>query len=226
MINESDYQAREWGVLPNYTGHCEIDSNIYDEMESHPESPGKSSRGTRNLLYSIILSMRPKTILEIGAHIGCASVVMGSALKANRFGSLVCLEPQEHYFNHLSYFIKKARLEDYIKPLRILSTDPSLKGQFNELIDIIFLDANHSYSHALKDIEIAYSLMAENGIIILDDVGRGHSANIDGEMRGGVRQALIDYCERHSDLKTIFLEHPFWLNPCGLAIVCKQVILS
>jgi hypothetical protein len=93
-------------------------------------------------------------------------------------------------------------------------------------VDIIYLDANHSYSHAAKDIEIADSLLAENGLLILDDVGPVVSPQLCTEQRGGVRQALIDYAERNRHLQVMFLEPPFWLNPCGIAMVCKQSVLS
>ena len=62
-----------------------------------------------------------------------------------------------------------------------------------------------------------------NGLIARDDVGPESSARIDPERRGGVRQALLDRTKGRDDLRVILMEPPaFWLNPCGLGIVCKQ----
>lgn len=222
MLTPNDYLARGWEVVPCFLVN-DLDKNLFMQIENHPESPGKSSWGTRNILYSFILSMRPKLILEIGAHIGSASIIMGAALKSNKFGTLYTLEPQEHYFKLLCHFIHQANLDDYVKPLKIFSTDPSLRDHLVEPVDFIFLDANHSYSSALADIRLSAELLSENGILFLDDVGYPKSSEMCSEGKGGVRQALKDFISVNSDcFKCIFLEHPFWLNPCGMAIVCKQ----
>ena len=224
MITEDDYPKRGWEVVATFASGVQMPLSVLREMEIHPESAGKSSWGTRNMLFALILSMRPKIVLEIGAHIGSAAVVMGSALKANSFGMLYSLEPQAHYFKLLSEFINKAEVMDHVTPLKMLSTDPSLAKIIGEKVDMIFLDADHSYSNAIKDIEMSDALISENGFILLDDVGPTHSANICSEKRGGVRRALIDFTAGRADLKVVFFEPPFWLNPCGMAMVCKQTI--
>jgi predicted O-methyltransferase YrrM len=198
---------------------------LLQQMEIHPESPGKSSWGTRNVLFSFILSLRPKVVLEIGAHIGSGTVVMGSALKANNFGRLYSLEPQDHYFKLLCEHVSTAGLESFVTPLKLFSTDEELPRILGEKADLIFLDANHSYSFAAKDIAIADALLSENGLLVLDDVGPTISAQLCTEGRGGVRQALLDYVSENDDLSVIFLEPPFWLNPCGIALACKQRIV-
>jgi len=225
MIAESDYSTRGWTIVPAFIGANGLAEVFVREMSEHPECPGESSWGTRNLLYSMILSMRPKLVLEIGSHIGSGSVVIGAALRANKFGTLYCLEPADHYFAILSNFVEKAKLTEYVKPLKMFSTDSNLKNILSEPLDMIFLDANHSYSHALSDIRFSHDMLAENGLIFLDDVGQTISAELCKEGKGGVRQALIDYLSDNSDLRAIFFEPPFWLNPCGLAIVCKQNVL-
>ncbi len=222
MIDEKDYQARGWDVVSSFAAGVEMPVSLLQQMESHPEAAGKSSWGTRNMLFAMILSMRPKVVLEIGSHIGSAAVVMGSALKANAFGTLYSLEPQDHYFKLLCEFIQKAGVANNVKPLKMMSTDPALSKVIGEKADMIFLDADHSYSNALKDIAMSDALIAENGLILLDDVGPTHSATICSENRGGVRKALLDYTVGRADLKVVFFEPPFWLNPCGLAMVCKQ----
>jgi predicted O-methyltransferase YrrM len=222
MIKKEDYIKRGWDVVPNFIGEESFSRNLLDEMECHPEAAGKSSWGTRNLLQSFVLSMRPSLVLEIGSHIGSGSLAIGAALQKNKFGMLYCLEPQDHYYELLNYFIKKGGLEDYITPLKLFSTDPSLPLILKEKVDIIFLDANHSYSHALKDLELSRDLLSNNGLIFLDDVGPEISARICTEKKGGVRQALLNFLKKNSDFNGFFLEPPFWLNPCGLAIISKQ----
>jgi predicted O-methyltransferase YrrM len=222
MISSKDYNARGWEVLSSFSTYDRSTHGILAEIDSHVQSAGKSSIGTRNILHAFALSMKPKIVLEIGAHIGASSLSIGAALKANRFGTLYCLEPQEHYFRLLAQFIERAEMSHCIKPLQMLSTDPTLISIITEPVDMIYLDANHDYSSVINDLKLCDEMLADNGLLFLDDVGAGHSASICSEGRGGVRQALIEFTAARTNYRVMFLEHPFWLNPCGLAIVCKQ----
>lgn len=221
-INADDYGSRGWEVIPTFSPQAQFPVEILQEMEEHPEAPGKSSWGTRNVLSAFILSMRPKVVLEIGGHIGSASIVIGSALKANNFGRLYTLEPQEHYYRLLQHFVNKVDLGKYVQPLKMLSTNRAVMEHITEKVDIIFLDGSHTYSDVIKDLELCNRLIADNGLIFLDDVGPEMSARMCEEKRGGVRQALMDFTKERDDWQTILLEPPFWLNPCGMALVCKQ----
>jgi len=211
-------------VVPSFTGQSFIDRALLDEMHRHDESSGKSSWGTRNILHAFVLSLQPKAVLEIGAHIGSASIVMAAALKAAGSGRLYCVEPNDAYFKHLVEFIGKAGVADFVTPLQMFSTAPELRSRLPEKIEIIYLDANHSYSNAAHDIALSDQLLADNGLLLLDDVGPSVSPRLDPEGRGGVRQALLDFAKHRPDLHVMFMEPPMWFNPCGLGIVCKQSV--
>jgi predicted O-methyltransferase YrrM len=215
---------RGYEVVPSFLGQPLLDQQLLDEMETHHEAAGKSSWGTRNMLHALILSLRPRAVLEIGAHIGSASVIMASALKANGSGMLYCLEPQDHYYKLLSAFVERAGVSEFVTPLKLYSTSPELLPLLPKEIEIIYLDANHSYSSTLHDLEVCDWLLAKNGLILLDDVGAQVSPQLDEERRGGVRQALLDFTKHRPDLQVILFEPPTWLNPCGLGIVCKQSV--
>ena len=222
MVKEVDFATRGWNVLPSFDGGGQLGPGVFKQMQEHPLLAGESAWGTRNLLHALILSTRPKTVLEVGSHIGSASVVIGSALKANGFGRSYHLEPQPHYFVVLNNFIRSAGLEDFCVPLTMFSTDPALSTITGNDVDLIFLDANHSYSCALADINICDKLLSDKGMILLDDVADPHSGSICTEGRGGVRQALLDFVAARSDYSVLFFEPPFWLNPCGLAILARK----
>jgi len=106
----------------------------------------------------------------------------------------------------------------------MFSTAPELRSRLPEKVEIIYLDANHSYSNAAQDIALSDQLLAENGLLLLDDVGPSVSPRLDPEGRGGVRQALLDFAKHRPDLHVMFMEPPMWFNPCGLGIVCKQSV--
>ncbi|MFM6831711.1 MAG: O-methyltransferase [Novosphingobium sp.] len=222
MVNPADFPERGWEVLPSFDGAGLLKPGLLQKMQDHPLLSGESAWGTRNLLHALILGTRPQTVLEVGCHIGSASVVIGSALKANSFGRSFHLEPQEHYFVVLREFLIEAGLEGISVPLQMFSTDPGLPDLIGNSADLIFLDANHSYSHAMEDIRICDRLLSENGLVLLDDVSTPHSGDICSEGRGGVRQALLDFVAEKPEYSAVFLEPPFWLNPCGLAILARK----
>ena len=213
---------RGWDVVPSFVGEGFLSPDIFREVQEHPLITGESSWGTRNLIHSIILSTRPRTIVEIGAHIGACSLVIGSALRANGYGKSYHLEPQEHYYAVLRDFITRAGLADFAYALQMLSTNPLLPAIVDHEAELVFVDANHSYSEAYQDLIVSEALLASRGLIIVEDVGNSHSAELDEEGRGGVRQAVLDFVNSRPDFSVVFLEWPFWLNPTGLALVARK----
>jgi predicted O-methyltransferase YrrM len=195
---------------------------VIRQMAANPESTGESSWGTRNLLYAITVSVKPEYVLEIGAHIGSASVAIASGLRRNNYGKLISLEPADHYYDLASNYLKKANLAKFVEFKKLLSTDLSIKLKFQKKFQLIFLDANHTYSHAYRDLELAWDWLVDDGILVIDDVGEEMASQQCQEGRGGVRKALLDFASKNSDCHPLILEHPIWLNPCGIAIVSKQ----
>jgi predicted O-methyltransferase YrrM len=194
------------------------------EMNAHPWRTGESSWGTRNVLSTFVLSMRPRLFVEFGGHIGCGAVTVGSAMRANGFGHMICLEPMDYYFDVLSYFIDRAGVHKYVTPLLMRSTDPNLEHRLGRKADMIFIDSDHSYSHVRRDLDVAAQVLGDGGLIFLDDVGHPHSGAICTENRGGVRQALLDFERDHNGTYSVMIfDPPQWLNPCGLAMVQRRV---
>jgi predicted O-methyltransferase YrrM len=199
--------------------------NTLKQINSDPESPGHSDVGIRNLLFSLVLSLKPHAVLEIGGHIGSASIVIGEALRINRFGSLTTLEPQEHYHQKLSTYVESAGLSQFVSVVKGFSYEASVYSSLLSQVpyEIIFLDACHDYQIVLEEIAKYRQLLSDNGIIVLHDTSV-HGKSFDTTNQGGVRKALIDSVKVFPDLKPIFFEYPLWLNDCGAALLVKQSI--
>ena len=194
-------------------------------MQKDPEAPGESDVGIRNLIYTMVLNLRPRIVLEIGCHIGNGAVVIGSALRKNGYGKLITLEPAPHYQQIAAKYIAKSRLQSFVQIVPQYSYDPSCQEFLRQQapFDLIFIDGAHEYDAAMADIVLSAEIMHDNGIAILHDTGR-MSSEIDRSGKGGVRRALHDYVGIHPDMRSIYLEHPLWLNPCGAAILCRQIL--
>jgi predicted O-methyltransferase YrrM len=218
---------RGWEVIPNFEPLPF--SNAYltalKALTNDPECPGHSDVGIRNLLFSLVLSLKPESVLEIGGHIGSAALVIGEAMRINGFGKLTSLEPQEHYYRKITDYIRSANLMDYVDVIKGFSNEAEV---YKKLIDhqsfeLIFLDACHDYQVVLDEITQYRDLLCDNGIMVLHDTSL-HGQSFDATKQGGVRKALIDATRKMRDLQPIYFEYPLWLNNCGAAILCKQRI--
>jgi predicted O-methyltransferase YrrM len=215
---------RDWIVHPVFEGNSNL-SRVLDAIHEHPDSPGHSDVGIQNLLYTEILNTRPRRVLEIGTHIGTAAVIMATALEQNGYGKLLTLEPQEHFRNIAHEHVRLAGLDHRVEILPCFSYEEECRERLRgeAPFEVIFIDGAHEYEAALFDIELCYGLLADNGAMLLHDVGV-RSPMMDSSGCGGVRQALYDFANRTDGIQVIFKEHPLWLNDCGAAIVCKQVL--
>ncbi|MDB5685391.1 MAG: hypothetical protein JWM75_3089 [Sphingomonas bacterium] len=215
--------GRGWVVLAAY--HEETLLRVLDEMMDDPESAGFSDIGIRNILYTEVLNTRPRRVLEIGTHIGTGAVVMGTALQRNGYGKLISLEPQLKYKAIAEGYIARAGLSEMVEILPFFSYQDECQQRLRAEgpFDLIFIDGAHEYEAALFDIRLAYALLRENGLIILHDSGRD-SPQMDQSGQGGVRRAVHDFAAETPGAVAIFREHPLWLNPCGAALICKQLL--
>ncbi|MBV9376331.1 MAG: class I SAM-dependent methyltransferase, partial [Alphaproteobacteria bacterium] len=185
-------------------------------MAADPEAKGHSDTGVQNLVYMLCASLRPRRVLEIGTHIGTAAVIIGHALKANRYGKLITLEPAAHYFSISNRYVKAAGVSDFVQIWPVFSYDANCKLRLREEMpfELIFIDGAHDYQAAVHDIAFSAELLCKNGIMVLHDVG-AISDSMDPTGRGGVRQALFDFCEDNPRFRAIFFEFPVWLNNTG-----------
>ena len=220
---------RGWEVRPIFSG-IECDPNYLAalmELVRDSDAAGHSDIGVRNFLFTLILGFRPESVLEVGGHIGSATLVMGEGLRLNGYGTLHTLEPLEHYYTRLNYYIDKAGLRGIVNPIKGFSYDPEIKRKLAIIapFELIFIDACHDYSAAIHDVIYSISLLAEYGLIILHD-SSVYAQSFDSRGEGGVRRAIIESCRQYPELQAVFFEYPLWLNPCGAAILCKQGILD
>lgn len=214
--------ARGWIVHPVYASDTLVTQTL-EEMDRDPDAPGFSDVGTRNLLYCFCVSMRPRRVLEIGSHIGFSSLVIASALRLNKFGRLLTVEPNDIYRRSALNYLKKVSLDDLVDTVPHFSQEAACHKRLREEVpfEIIFLDAAHDYESAMRDIQLCSELVSENGIIMLHDTGI-RSPEMDPSSRGGVRAALNQFGLSNPGFKTMYFEYPLWLNQCGVAILCPQ----
>ncbi len=196
-------------------------------METDPHAPGHSDAGIRNMLFSLTLSFKPDSVLELGTHIGSAAVVIGEALRLNDFGKLYTVESTNECHGKASAYVERAGLQKQVTCIKGFSYEEPVRKQLAQAapFEIIYVDACHDFDAVFGEIQYYSTILRDDGLMIFHDTSL-YAQSYDTKQQGGVRRAIVEACGRAPELVPIFFEWPYWLNNCGAAIVCKQSIVN
>lgn len=131
------------------------------------------------LLYTLAKNCKGKgAIVEIGSWKGKSAIWLGKGSKAGNKVKVYAIDPhmetpahQRHglisTFEEFKNNIKYAQVDDIITPI----TKPSSEAakDFNEPIEVIFIDGDHEYESAKQDFDLWLPKMVEGGTILLHD---------------------------------------------------------
>lgn len=151
---------------------------------------------------------KPRRYLEIGVD-GGGSLETVLSVHHPKMIVLVDLFDGQHAghgfldFNHIPPLIKKHR---YIGEFWTIQGDSTVEvPKLTEFFDLILVDGDHSYETCLADLNNTLPLMANGGLMIIDDIGH--------EVYPGVLKAAIEFVEgKHNKLLLIEEEGMPWRN--------------
>lgn len=139
------------------------------------------------ILYTIVRTLRPRVVLEIGTFQGCSTYHIARALQKNGSGKVytVDIDPRIHIPEDLQPFISSHRHD-------------ALTWECPEPIDFLYEDGAHTAGFTKQIIERFKSQVNPGGIIVC------HDYNLCGEVQR-------DFVELYGDAI-----HAFSVNLCGL----------
>lgn len=157
-------------------------SSVTMENLSIPDGTGGVNPGDRRAIFYLIASLKPKSILEIGTHIGASTVNIAFALSKittdERF-EFVTVDIRDVNSTKKKSWLKygtKHSPKKMLEMLRLSSkvqfiTDTSLgyAKKSNQKFDFIFLDGDHTAKTVYEEISIVLRLLNPNGVILLHD---------------------------------------------------------
>ncbi|MEH2253605.1 class I SAM-dependent methyltransferase [Nostoc sp.] len=153
--------------------------NIHDAVES---IEGFMVPGQEEYLFNKVKSLpEDAVIVEIGSFKGRSTVAMAYACTGTK-RKIYCIDTwdgNEADFSERQFFeiwqqnVQLNGLEQYVIPLRgyshnVLNKWYELTG--DKAIDFIFIDGSHQYLDVLKDFELSFSLVRNDGWIAFHDV--------------------------------------------------------
>lgn len=115
---------------------------------------------TKEFIKTILISKKPKSILEIGSAIGYSALVFDKYTKAD----ITTIELDESTANKASENFQK-----YFADIKIINDDAQKAlNNINQGFDFVFIDANKA--HYIDYFKKTANLLSDGGIIIADNV--------------------------------------------------------
>ena len=127
-------------------------------------------------LLTLASSLRPNSVIvEIGSYLGASSVFLAKAVSSQNT-KVYCIDTWENQGmsegprdTYEEFINNSAKYADVIVPLRGFSS--VIATDFNEEIDMIFFDGDHSFDGVFSDIKLWLPKMKQKGIVVFHDYG-------------------------------------------------------
>lgn len=181
---------------------------------------GAAGCGFGLILFSLIISLKYKNILETGTASGGSAypLLLGAYLNDGKLTSI----DNGNFPVHRDW-VKNIPLEGIEQHDNLIITDSiNFLKETNEIYDFIFIDDWHEYNHVLTQLEIIRerNLISSSGIITMHDTMYGNfepkyreELNSTGEFgNGGVYKAIKDFIKKYPDeweYSTLPVDHGF-----------------
>lgn len=167
-------------------------------------------------LYMLTIEFNLKNILELGTQFGNSTIVL--LLAAKEINGKVatvdvdpCLDARDK--------IKNLQLDKWCTFVQ----NDDLNVEWNEPIDHLFIDSNHSYNHVLEQLQKYEPFVKPGGFITMHDIVM-HEFLPDGTPTqkindiNSVLRAINDYIKNRNDLR--FYKY---FNCNGLGVIRKRI---
>jgi predicted O-methyltransferase YrrM len=194
--------------------------------------------GDRRAIYSLVMSLRPQRVLEIGTHIGTSAIYIAAALKRlQQGGKLTTIDifdvndPKQGAWQRVGLptgptgCAKDLGFAEQIEFRRGSSQDYMKAAQ--ERYDLIFLDGDHDAWAVYEELSLALPLLQRDGTILLHDFyPDGKPVRSNGSAIGGPFRALARVRKEKPAIQVLPLGALPWQTQRGsntttLALVLK-----
>ena len=142
-----------------------VKRRVCDIAKTHLESARIGQLLFRILNFMGQEQKRPLEILELGTSLGVTTAYMASADSRNR---VLTMEGSGAVLNVAQGVWRALRLEniEWVEG----NIDDTLSKRARERLDMVFVDANHTYEATMRYVDSLLPRMDEKGIIAIDDI--------------------------------------------------------
>lgn len=192
---------------------------------------GGVNLGDRRALYYLVKHFKPKSMLEVGTHVGASTTHVAYALKELRseLGSTCELVTVDIMDMNDPVTQPWIRLHSTLSPLAALQRleaadivqfhsegSLSLLRDSDKLYDLIFLDGNHTATHVYQEIPLALKRLNKGSYIVLHDYFPDLKPLwTDGRVGRGVFTAVRRFQQEGADIEVVPLGDLPWPTKLG-----------
>ena len=214
------------------------------QMFEIPDGTGGVNPGDRKAIFFLIRHFKPRSVLEVGTHIGASTVYIAAALHSSDE-----LETEDHLHfvsvdaNSVNDPISKPWLDHGTEssPLEMISrmgcghfvrfvnsSSLDYMAACEERYDFIFLDGSHAAKAVYQEIPAALELLKTDGLILLHDYfPKLKPLWVDGSVIPGPFLAVERLSTQRSQLKVLPLGQLPWptklnSNVTSLALLARM----
>ena len=157
----------------------EDDSKTLSALLGGDDRWGGVNPGDRRAIYTLIMTAKPQSILEIGTHIGASTLHLAKALeRSGSKGHITTVDILDVNkdngpwldlgMTHRPFdYLKKLKLENTVSFVTQKST--AFMETCDQTFDFIFLDGDHNADTVYKEISAALEKLNKGGMILLHD---------------------------------------------------------
>ena len=165
----------------------ELLPGIEDVPVTIPCSQAFRSAGALPLTELVVLSaicrhVKPETVFEIGTFTGSSTLTMAKHTPDETRIFTLDLDPADRGRTEMELDIGDIQGQDYTVGVMFRGTAQEQRitqlygdsvifdfGPYDDLIDLVFVDGNHSYENVGRDSESALRMLRPGGVVIWDD---------------------------------------------------------
>jgi predicted O-methyltransferase YrrM len=141
-------------------------------------TPGAVNLGDRRAIYSLTRTLKPRSVLEIGTHLGGSTVMFALALQhGGQDGRLTTVDildvngPQGAWATYGTRPPKQLVTDVGCADIVTFMSSPSVDFMraCKQKFDLIFLDGGHEAQTVYQEVPLALEILEDNGVILLHD---------------------------------------------------------
>jgi len=169
-IPGEDPGDRPLALLAKMRGNTALPKHVLRYFKDYPARSFISDE-SRALLYSLIRTLRPEVVVEVGTLFGGTTEVLARALWRNGSGVVHTTDPFGGDRCPAIFAGWPAELQRITHFHPLMSMDFFLElERRGVMIDIALIDGNHDYEFALFDLLMTARRLRPGGIVVLDNV--------------------------------------------------------
>ena len=168
---------------------------VMDAQHAHVCGPVQDDEAL--LLFSLLKTLRPRYMLEIGVYDGVSTKIIAEALSGSEGGTLyaVDIHIKGSARSKLASYLQAGPSPWVLKLIEMDMLALTAAHLDHKMFDLIFLDASHIYSHYVQLFPFLQSVLSPNGILLTHDTGLHVNSTLLPTVCDGFMLANGCYCD-------------------------------